>query len=503
METQRYIQCTSGASLVLLENDVIRVINLDTRQDWLVGRYDPNMPNTPDILFISGIVSREHGWIRNVDNQWYFVDNPRNLNGTFHNGVKIPRPMTGIKQPVPLENGDILRVDNPNLQHGNAQGVLMLFTTVTVEGVWTTFPLNGRGVLIGRDPNCDIVEPMPYMSARHAQITCLNGQYYLSDCGSSAGTFLNGHPVTGNMLLREKDCISLCDCNYFFLGNKLLYAKRNRAKEMNRLLQTRPAERPPILKADILTKRVKDNNGNGMKELIRDIHLEIRQGTLVALLGTAGAGKSTVMNCLNGMDLEGVQGSVLYRNVDLMKHFDQMKFMIGSVPQDKTFHPDFTPEKEFRIAARKRLPADTTSQEIEERVNRTLEILGITGVRKNKNSKLSGGEKTRVNIGIELVADRDLLCLDEPDQGLDPKYKHEVFQIMRDLAHKNGKSVLSIIHDVSEIDMFDQVIMLVKADGVGRLAFSGTPAQMREKFGVEDIRDVYGILEKNPAKYVI
>ena len=74
---------------------------------------------------------------------------------------------------------------------------------------------------------------------------------------------------------------------------------------------------------------------------------------------------------------------------------------------------------------------------------------------------------------------------------------------MRDLAHKNGKSVLSIIHDVSEIDMFDQVIMLVKADGVGRLAFSGTPAQMRERFGVEDIRDVYGILEKNPAKYVI
>ena len=132
METQRYIQRTSGASLVLLENNVIRVINLDTRQDWLVGRYDPNMPNTPDILFISGIVSREHGWIRNVDNQWYFVDNPRNLNGTFHNGVKIPRPMTGIKQPVPLENGDILRVDNPNLQHGNAQGVLMLFTTVTV-----------------------------------------------------------------------------------------------------------------------------------------------------------------------------------------------------------------------------------------------------------------------------------------------------------------------------------------------------------------------------------
>ena len=240
-----------------------------------------------------------------------------------------------------------------------------------------------------------------------------------------------------------------------------------------------------------------------MKELIRDIHLEIRQGTLVALLGTAGAGKTTVMNCLNGMDLEGVQGSVIYRDVDLMKHFEQMKYLIGSVPQEKTFHPDFTPEKEFFIAAKKRLPADTSRRELNERVDKTLEVLGINGVRKNKNSKLSGGEKTRVNIGIELVADRDLLCLDEPDQGLDPKYKHEVFQIMRNLAHESGKSVLSIIHDVAEIDMFDQVIMLVKADGVGRLAFSGSPREMRKKFGVTDIREVYGMLERDPNRYVI
>ena len=325
----------------------------------------------------------------------------------------------------------------------------------------------------------------------------------MSDCGSSAGTFLNGKQVTVTTPLREKDYISICDCSFIFLGNKLLYAHRNRKREKEELRRTASDQRPVVLKADIKTKRVKDNSGNGMKELIRDIRLEIRQGTLVALLGTAGAGKSTVMNCLNGMDLEGVQGSVIFRDVDLMKHFEQMKYLIGSVPQKKTFHPDFSPEKELRIAAQKRLPADTTRKEINERVDKTLEMLGISGVRKSKNSKLSGGEQTRVNIGIELVADRELLCLDEPDQGLDPKYKHEVFQIMRDLAHKNGKSVLSIIHDVSEIDMFDQVIMLVKADGVGQLAFSGTPEEMRKKFGVTDIRTVYGLLEKEPHKYIV
>lgn len=257
----------------------------------------------------------------------------------------------------------------------------------------------------------------------------------------------------------------------------------------------------PVLIADIKTKKVKNNSGVGMKELVRDIHMEIREGSLVALLGTAGAGKSTVMNCLNGMDLQGVEGRVLYRGVDLMKHFEEMKYLIGSVPQKKIFHAAFTPEEEFTQAAMLRLPADTSDAEIKRRVDRTLEMLSMTGVRKNRNSKLSGGEQTRVNVGIELVADRDLLCLDEPDQGLSPNYKHELFEIMQNLAHTYGKTVLSIIHDVSEIDMFDQVVMLAKVDGVGRLAFSGTPAEAREYFGV-DIRDAYALLERDPKRFL-
>ena len=88
MQTQRYIAQTSGASLIVLEDDQIRVFSLDARPEWTIGRYAPDVPNTPDILFTSRIVSREHGWIRNIDDQWFFVDNPKNLNGTFHNGVK-------------------------------------------------------------------------------------------------------------------------------------------------------------------------------------------------------------------------------------------------------------------------------------------------------------------------------------------------------------------------------------------------------------------------------
>lgn len=367
---------------------------------------------------------------------------------------------------------------------------------------WDDFSLVGRSkVLIGRDASCDLVLDRAYVSRKHAMITTRGGVYYLSDRGSSSGTFLNGVQITGETPLQERDRISLGDCNYIYSGGRLVFAKNDSETTRGVLRRTDPGRRPVVLRADIATKQVKNLNGPGMKELIRDIHVEIREGTSVAMLGTAGAGKSTVMNCLNGMDLIGVRGNVNYRGVDLIHNFEQMKCLIGSVPQKKVFHPAFTPEEEFRQAAILRLPGDTTSKEIKSRVDRTLQMLSMNGVRRNQNSKLSGGEQTRVNVGIELVADRDLLCLDEPDQGLSPNYKHELFEILQKLAHEYGKTVISIVHDVSEIDMFDQIIFLAKADGVGRLAFSGSPADAREYFGAE-INAAYALLERDPKKYI-
>lgn len=502
MQTQAFVPQTHSPRLVVLAENKVKVFDLKHKEDWLLGRADPTGSSVPDIALHSSLVSRKHGWFRRVNGQWYFLDSPANTNGTYLNGTKIPRAGTGKVMACPLNDGDVLRIDGTNLQQSRKDGVLILFTQQLSGGQWRSFSLADRTrVTIGRDSGCDITIALPYLSSRHAQLTRQADGWYLSDCGSTAGTYCGGKKVAGSLPLREKDCISLCDCNFFFLGQNLLYTHRDPAQEKVSLQQAAPQNRPVILHADIATKQVKNNSGSGMKELIRDVHLEVRQGTLVALLGTAGAGKSTIMNCLNGMDLEGVQGTVLYRGVDLMHNFDQMKFLIGSVPQKKTFHPSFTPEQEFRLAARKRLPADVTDAEIEERVTKTLEMLSMTGVRKNRNSKLSGGEQTRVNVGIELVADRDLLCLDEPDQGLSPNYKHELFEILQNLAHKNGKSILTIIHDVSEIDMFDQVIIMVKAGGVGRLAFSGTPAEARRYFGVE-IQDVYALLEQDPSRFV-
>ena len=246
---------------------------------------------------------------------------------------------------------------------------------------------------------------------------------------------------------------------------------------------------------------VPNNSGIGEKELIRDVKVEVKEASLVALLGGSGAGKSTVMNCLNGMETKGVTGTIEYQGVDLLKNFERMKYLIGSVPQEQVFHPSLTVESELKHAAKRRLPGDTKRKEINAHVDLAIEQLKLTNIRKNKICKCSGGEQKRVNIGIELVADRQLLCLDEPDAGLDPGTKKELFTILRNLAHEEDKSILVIIHDVSDIDLFDQIIMMTKVDNVGRLAFSGTPDEARKYFGV-DIKEAYGLLAECPEKYV-
>lgn len=525
--TQPKVPKTSGAnpvvspekppehSLVVVENGVLRSYSLEIRKQWLIGRSAVDIAQ--DIMLNSRFASRRHGCIENRDGQWYYVD-LGSLNGTYYNGEKILPDSNGNVLPIKLKNQDVLRIDSTDLEHPANSGVWMMYSTEGIGKQWETIPLEQEEICIGRDPQlCDIQIPLPYVSGLHMRIIHDNQNYYIMDCNSMAGTWLNGAAVRGAMPLREKDKIAFGDCFMVFTGDKIILNTPVSIKRKNTLAaDTKEAEdnlaetrvsgnyldgKPVLLRANIQSRKVPSNTGRGEKELIRDVRVEVQEGTLVALLGGAGAGKSTVMNCMNGMDTAGMTGTVEYNGVDLLKNFERMKYLIGSVPQSEVFHESLTVEQELSHAARHRLPGDTKKSEIKERVNNTLRQLGIESIRKNKISKCSGGERRRVNIGIELVADRQLLCLDEPDAGLDPGNKKKLFETLRKLAHEDGKSILAIIHDVSDIELFDRVIIMNKVDDVGRLAFVGTPKEAKRHFGVE-IKDVYQLMAQNPEKYI-
>ncbi len=498
METMPYVASVSGAKLIVMENDEIRCISLDARNEWKIGRVCPG--NSPDIRLSSQIAGRKQGEFLRADNTWYFVDG-KSLNGTFYNERKILHGPDGSVMPVPLKNGDMLRVDANNLNMPDMRGVWMMFTTDQVSDIWESKVLNtDRDTYIGRyeDQN-DIVIPVPYVSGNHTRISFYQGRFYVSDCNSLSGTWVNGNRVIGTVMLKEKDKISICDSHFIFTGNKLIYSVSAIKMEGNQMMSS--GNKRLVLQADIKSRKVPNNNGQGKKELIRDVKLEVKEGTLVALLGSSGAGKSTVMNCLNGMDSSGTEGTVLFNGEDLFANFERLKYLIGSVPQKPVLHTMLTVQEELMEAARIRLPKDVKTKEIKQYVDNAIKQLNLDAKRKTRIQKCSGGEQQRVNIGIELVANRTLLCLDEPDAGLDPGMKNELFTILRNLAHNENKSILVIIHDVSDIDLFDQVVMMTKYQDVGRLAFSGTPAEAREYFGT-DLKHAYSLLSEQPEKYI-
>lgn len=235
----------------------------------------------------------------------------------------------------------------------------------------------------------------------------------------------------------------------------------------------------------------------GKKTLLKDINgIRIRQGSLVAILGVTGSGKTTLMNCLNGMEASGASGEVRFENRNILnwKNFLDVKHMIGSVPQENFLHNERRVERELAAAARDRLPKGTTTSEINEHIDKVLKDLNLETVRKRKIGRCSGGQKRRIMIATELVAERELLLLDEPEAGLDISTKRELFKALNYLTRQLGRTIIVISHDISYVDYFDSVIFLKTENKIGTLAGFGTPNQLRKKYGAEDFADIYDIV---------
>ncbi len=208
------------AALIILENKQVFSYLLDARSAWLLGRKESER-GREEISLLSGIVSREHGELRNVEGQWFYVDNPRNKNGTYHNGVKISRPLTGIRQPVFLEDGDVLQIGGP--AHRDF-GVTILFVTTPIQGEWTRFALNNRNITIGSGKNCEFIIRGFSLEKKSAGLSNVNGKYFLSAYDETAVS-LNGNPVAAPTLLQTGDAIRLKNCHMFFLETELIYTR--------------------------------------------------------------------------------------------------------------------------------------------------------------------------------------------------------------------------------------------------------------------------------------
>ena len=225
------------------------------------------------------------------------------------------------------------------------------------------------------------------------------------------------------------------------------------------------------------------------KYLLRDIHMYIRPGHMVLLLGGSGAGKTTFVNAVNGY--EPAKAEVVINGQNMYKNYKHMQYDIGFVPQLDLMRGCDTVYRTLMDAATLRLPSSFSKAERRERVEEVMEMFGLTPVENSLVSKLSGGQRKRLSIAMEFIPNPTLFILDEPDSGLDGVMARELFEQLRRIGDQ-GKIIIVITHTPDRvIDLFDDLIVLAKdARRTGRLAWFGPIAEAREFFGKERMEEI-------------
>lgn len=335
---------------------------------------------------------------------------------------------------------------------------------------------NGKQQLnVGRAPDNDIRLDGLQISNHHARLSNMQGTVFVEDVGSTNGVYVNGARITGRRPVQSRDIVQV--------GPFVLQADPQRGVA---IFDTRSKTRIDVID---ITKVVPNRSGGGMIKLLDDVDLTIQPNEFVGMLGPSGAGKSTLMDSLNGMR-PATSGRVLINNLDLYQHLDSLKQSIGYVPQDDIIHRELTVYRTLYYVARLRLSRDVSTAEIDQIINEVMDVTGLSERRDVPVSQLSGGQRKRVSIAVELITKPSVIFLDEPTSGLDPATEEKIMKLFRQIA-ESGRTVILTTHAMENVRLFDKIVVLMR----GKLVWYGAPKEALEHVGASSFKDLYDKLE--------
>jgi ABC transport system ATP-binding/permease protein len=430
-------------------------------ENMVVGR-------APDVSLVLNHpeVSRRHCRILREGESWFVEDLGSRL-GTAVNGNRISsrttlRPGDRIHVgPVILAFG-VGRKETPEIADIAQPIGAVLYKQEPTEFI----PLNAS-LVFGRSDEIDVKLDDPAVSRRHAEIEAGPDGYRLRDLKSRAGSFVNGRRFEEHDLVIG-DQIQLGPFFFVYDGKSLHRVRRFSVGRIVAIGLTKESGNGPILvRASFLAE----------------------PGQFIGILGPSGAGKTTLLNALSGLR-PADKGKIFIDQTDFYKHIDRLRSLFGYVPQDDIVHPDLTVAEALTFAARLRLPAGTPRWEIAKLVNRTVANLGLTDRANLKIDRLSGGQRKRVSVGVELLSRPPILFLDEPTSGLDPLAEFKVMELLRGLAD-NGCTVVCTTHVMENVYLMDQIAIISN----GSVVFQGAPDEAYSRFGVSRLASLYGALQ--------
>lgn len=436
-----------------------------TKQVMNIGR-DPSN----DIVINELVISAFHARVIREGNQLVFVHphpaRGKTLNGILYQGHHIRGDQSFRKA---LARGDILRI-------GDEHGTLVTLTYNDGSGAvqdvvpeMRPIPLGAPVITLGRLPDNMLVLSHPQVSGHHARLEQVQGGYRIIDLGSTNHVYVNAQRAT-NQLLQPGDEIRIGPYKLTYTGTQLTQQDESKGIRIDALHLQKVGHKNTIL--------------------INDISLAIPPRKFVAVVGGSGAGKSMLMDALNGLR-PAQKGLVLYNGQDYYSHLAAFSTQLGYVPQDDIIHRELTVERALYYTARMRLPEDFTEAQIKQRIDEVLEDVEMKHRRGLLVSKLSGGQRKRVSIALELLANPSVFFLDEPTSGLDPGLDRKMMFLLRRLADK-GHTIVLVTHATNNINACDYICFLAQG---GRIAYFGPPDEAKAYFGKTDFAEIYSTLE--------
>ena len=423
-----------------------------------------------DIQLPSNMISRLHASLT-VTPRGVFYKDLRSRNGTDIVEFSQVYRLFNTDESVLLSNASFLNV-------GGKDGFFFFVRTMQSSEQWKRIAITSKPLSIGRSEDCDIVLNHPSVSKLHAKLFSKEKKIFLTDSESYNGTRVNGHRIRGTVQLQDFDVIQIMEFQMIVSAGILYYST---------------AVHGVHLVAEDIVKKV----GKNQKVLLNHVDVEINSNEFVAIIGGSGAGKTTLMNAISGFDRQ-CSGKISFNGIDLHKEFNTLKDLIGFVPQQDIIYENLTLHDMLCYTAQMKMPKDTDKDEIEKKISEVLEMVELREHASTYIRKLSGGQKKRASIAVELLADPKLFFLDEPTSGLDPGTEKNLMMLLNRLAKLQDKTIVMVTHTTQSLQLCDKVIFMGPG---GNLCFYGTVDQARMFFQTDDLVDIYNIIAKDPAMW--
>jgi ABC-type multidrug transport system ATPase subunit len=425
-----------------------------------------------DIRLADPVVSRCHALLAYTGGGWILTD--RSRNGMFVAGRRVTelavREATTVSLGAPRDGVVVELVPEPDVDalgritsQGRLSGVHHLRSASCIT--------------VGRQSGNDVVIDDLLVSRRHAELRRTSAGWEIVDLASGNGTFVNGVRVA-RAPIGPDDVIGV--------GRGLLQLRGDR------LVAAVDVGDNPFDVRDISVTTAQGD------PLLHGISFALSSRTLLGVIGPSGAGKSTLLHALVG-SRPADTGDVRYADRSIYAEYDELRHRIALVPQDDVLHSQLTVAAALGYAARLRFPADTSDGDRRRRIDEVLDSLGLTEHSGKRITQLSGGQRKRTSVALELLTRPSLLFLDEPTSGLDPGMDRSVMRTLRTLADdtENPRTVVVVTHNVANLEVCDRLLLLAKG---GWLAYFGPPREALEYFQRADYADIFLLLDERDGE---